>query len=164
MIADRSWYDTAQICLNGHIVNLSAVRSPERNKPFCTRCGGKTITACPKCDVAIQGYYHIPGVFGLGGKEKASAYCHGCGSAYPWTVASLEAAKALTDEITGLDEQERLLLKASIDDLVSDTPKTPVAVTRFKKYATRGRKEIVQGLRDILVDIVSETARKGIWP
>ena len=31
------WYDTAQICTNGHIINSNARSEPEKNKDFCER-------------------------------------------------------------------------------------------------------------------------------
>ena len=30
----ESWYDVAQICLNGHLINHSTKRFPQRNKNF----------------------------------------------------------------------------------------------------------------------------------
>lgn len=70
----------------------------------------------------------------------------------------------LTDEIAELDDSEKTLLKASIDELIADTPSTPLAVVRCKKYAAKGGRELAQGLKDILVGMVSETVRKAINP
>lgn len=78
-------------------------------------------------------------------------------------AARIEAAKTLADEIDELSESEKLLLKSSIDDIVTDSPKTDVGIIRFKKYASKGGKEVAKGLRDVLVDIVSETVKKSIW-
>jgi hypothetical protein len=34
---------------------------------------------------------------------------------------------------------------------------------RFKKFAARGGKDVVSAMRDILIDVVSETVKKAIW-
>jgi hypothetical protein len=114
-------WDTAQICLNGHTVNTMFVNEPDHNSAFCKGCGAKTITACPTCSAPIRGHYHIemtPGRPPLGGP---SAFCHGCGKSYPWTSARIAAAKSMVDEVEGLDDAERILLKASIDDIAAET-------------------------------------------
>ncbi|HUW13292.1 MAG TPA: DUF2321 domain-containing protein, partial [Anaerolineae bacterium] len=95
----NSWYDTAQVCLNGHPVNDMVRAAPERNMDFCKECGARTITACQHCKAAIQGEYHVPGVFALGFPYSPPAFCHNCGAAYPWTEARLGAARDLADEL-----------------------------------------------------------------
>ncbi|MFI5269488.1 MAG: DUF2321 domain-containing protein, partial [Chloroflexota bacterium] len=52
----------------------------------------------------------------------------------------------------------------SLDDLVRETPNTPVAVARFKRLATKAGRTVADGLRSILVDVFSEAIRKQIWP
>jgi hypothetical protein len=86
-----NWYDTAQICLNGHLINPWAVSSPERNQNFCGECGIKTITDCPHCKEAIRGRYHSR-VFTLTAFYPPK-FCYHCGQPYPWTEAAIEAAK-----------------------------------------------------------------------
>lgn len=56
-----------------------------------------------------------------------------CGLAYPWMDKRLHAAKELTEELDELSDEEKDKLKASLDDLVRDTPQTEVAATRSKK-------------------------------
>jgi hypothetical protein len=56
----NGWYDTAQICINGHIINSMSKSHPEHNKKFCDKCGAQTITNCPNCNAPIRGYYHAP--------------------------------------------------------------------------------------------------------
>src|SRR5438105_3047900 len=87
----ESWYDVAQICRNGHVVNDSAKQSPQHSTAFCERCGQPTITQCENCHLDIRGDYHIPNVFG--GSYDRPAFCIGCGSPYPWTVSAIQAAK-----------------------------------------------------------------------
>src|SRR5690606_24440218 len=117
-----SFYDTAQICLNGHVINTMAASSPQSNQKHCAECGAQTITVCPDCNSPIRGYYHVPGVFGFFDFNRPG-YCHNCGKPYPWTVASLEAARDLADELETLNAEERQQLKDSFPDLVRSTPK-----------------------------------------
>lgn len=90
-------YDTAQICMNGHVVTSSFHDMPEFNKKFCDKCGQATITECPSCQTEIQGHYR--GSMSVK-KSRAPAFCSGCGTPYPWTAASIEAAKVLRRRAT----------------------------------------------------------------
>jgi len=157
-------YDIAQICLNGHVVNDSVRSFPEHSKNFCDKCGAKTITNCPNCDSEVQGYYLVSGVISPGYDFKAPGFCHNCGKPYPWTEQKIHAAQELAQEIENLSEDEKKILTQSIDDIVKDSPKTPLATTRFKRIVSKAGKEVAGALRDILVDIASEAARKTLWP
>ncbi|WP_081601318.1 DUF2321 domain-containing protein [Thioalkalivibrio sp. HL-Eb18] len=157
-----SYYDTAQICLNGHVVNTLASSSPQSNQKHCAECGAKTITACAGCHAPIRGYYHVPGVIGFFDYDKPR-YCYNCGEAYPWTVASLEAAAELADELEGLSWEERQQLKDSFPDLVRETPKTVVAETRFKKLMKKAGSEAYDGMKAILINVVTEAVKKSLF-
>lgn len=157
-----SYYDTAQICLNGHVINTMATSSPQSNQKHCAACGAQTITACPDCNSSIRGYYHVPGVIGFFDYNKPS-YCYNCGKPYPWTVASLEAARELADELEKLSAEERQQLKDSFPDLVKNTPKTVVAETRFKKLMKKAGAEGYDGMKSILIDVVSEAVKKSVF-
>jgi hypothetical protein len=157
---NRGSYDTAQICLNGHVVNSTTIDFPEFSKDFCTDCGQKTITQCPQCHTPIQG--DLRGVFG--GKLEAPRFCHKCGEPYPWTAARITAARELANELDGLDKDDRMLLVASIEDIVRDSPKTTLAATRFRKIVAKGGKVAVDSFRDILVNVAAEAAKRIIWP
>lgn len=41
----REGYDTAQICLNGHVVTSMSETVPQRMRKFCEQCGEAIITA-----------------------------------------------------------------------------------------------------------------------
>jgi len=178
---DRSWYDTAQICNNGHVVNWMSVSKPEYNRSFCDKCGAQTITNCQYCNAMIKGYYHtiewtkkdvikafqeainplpetIPYNLGL----TLPSFCSECGKPYPWTEAKLKAAKELADLLEELSPEEREILKKSFDDIVRDTPQTPVAATQFERIAAKLGKAATEQLRKLVVDIASETAKKII--
>ena len=112
-----SYYDMAQICRDGHIINMNANRYPEHNQKSCNRCGATTITDCQYCGTKIRGEYYVDGVINLGPREfTAPLYCHECGKPYPWTDATLKAAQELVDMATDLTDGERSNLKEDIGD------------------------------------------------
>ena len=158
-----SWYDTAQICTNGHVINRSSVSSPQHNKKFCDKCGAPTITNCLNCNAAIRGEYHVPSINVISiSPPKPSGFCHECGKPYPWTVAKLKAAQELTDLLEDLSPEERGILKKSFDDIVRDTPQTTAAANQFKRLVAKVGRIAAEQLRELVVDIASETAKKII--
>jgi len=161
-----NWYDTAQICINGHVINSQSVSRPDHNSDFCDKCGAATITECQNCNKPIRGIYHSP--YHLISSDVTSfalrSFCPECGKAYPWTETRLKAAKELSDELENLSPEEREILKKSLDDIVWDTPQTPVAATRFKRLVAKAGPVVADSFRKILVDVLSETAKKIIWP
>ena len=175
------WYDTAQICINGHTVNLMSVSRPEHNRKFCDRCGAPTITKCQNCNVSINGFYHegTADEFDIEGMIEeivnpppnithdyttVQSFCHDCGKPYPWTEAILKAAKELSEELDNLSPEERNLLKKSIDDIVRETPQTTVAVSRFKRLVAKAEPVAVDMYREILLPLLNESVKKQIWP
>lgn len=158
---EESYFDVAQICINGHVINSSSRRYPVSNQEFCDQCGAKTITACAKCTTDIRGFHHMSGV--IHSQYERPAFCFKCGAPFPWTAAGLEAARSLADIIEGLKPEDREALKTSVNDLVKNTPATRVAETRFKQIMKRSGKEVADGMRSVLTDIISETVRKTIF-
>jgi hypothetical protein len=181
---NNSWYDTAQICINGHIVNWMSKDKPEYNKNYCEKCGVSTITSCQQCNSIIKGYRHagrfnmeefdkglverihqIPDVaLAYNASLKLPSFCPDCGKPYPWTEAKIKAAIKFSDELDNLNSKERETLKKSLDAIVRDTPETTGASFRFKKIVAKAGKTAADGLKDILVDIASEAAKRIIWP
>ena len=158
---EEGYYDVMQVCENGHQITSLARSAPELTERYCRRCGAKTITACPKCNRNVRGYSE--GYMSTTGLP-VPAFCHACGQPYPWTEKKLAAARELAEEIEGLNLEEVETLKGSLDDLIRETPKTPVAAVRFRKLLAKAGAHTAQTFRDILVDIVSEAAKKAIWP
>lgn len=117
----------------------------------------------PSCGAAIRGYYHVPGIVVLGRHYCRPAYCYNCGQPYPWTTSSLEAANELADELESLTLEEREQLKNSFPDLLRNTPKSAVAEIRFKKIIKKVGSDAYDGLKTILVDVVSETVKKSLF-
>jgi hypothetical protein len=155
-------YDTAQVCLSGHRITSRYETRPEYRQDFCTTCGQKTITACANCGAKLRGSLHEG--WGSLSEEPIPAYCRACGRPYPWTEALLKAARELADEMEELSADEREQLKNSLDDLVSDTPRTGLAVVRFKKLVAKAGQAAAQGMKQILVSVATEAAKKLIWP
>jgi hypothetical protein len=75
----------------------------------------------------------------------------------------LEAARELAREAEGLSEEEHALLEASLDDIIRDTPRTPVAANRFKRLIAQTGKGTAAAMRELVIDIASEAAKKAIW-
>jgi len=161
-----NWFDTAQICTNGHVINSQSVSKPDFNRQFCSKCGAPTITNCENCNNSIRGIYHSRGSM-IAPPPNVTwfplpIFCPDCGKPYQWTEAKLKAAQELSDEVDNLSPEERSLLKKSLDDIIRETPETTVAATRFKRLVAKAGKVAADGFRDILVDVLSETAKKII--
>lgn len=155
-----SGYDTAQVCPNGHMANSSFIDLPEFNKDYCDRCGEKTFTTCRICEKPIQGNHRGT----LGFCEEPPSHCKYCGNAFPWTTRKIEAAIELATEDGGLSHEDAERFKESVNDIVRDTPRTQIGASRFQGLLKKVGQQTAQAVRDILVDIVSETAKKSIWP
>lgn len=153
-------YDTALICLNGHVISEAMRRYPEDSRKFCDECGAASISTCPRCSQAIQGEYQVDGAVAFGPTMPAPAFCGECGAAFPWTEAKLNAARELIEESDELSPEEKARLKESVPDLMHDGPKTAVAVVRVKKAMMKIGRAAGEALQKILVDIASETVKK----
>jgi len=159
----EDWYDVAQICLNGHVINASSRRYPQYNKKFCDKCGAATITSCQDCNTEIQGRFYSPHLIDCT-RYKIPSFCYNCGKPYPWTKTKLKAAQELALEMENLSPDEKEVLTKSIDDIVKDTPETSLAATRIKKLLSKAGKTAASAFRDLVVDIASETAKKLLKP
>lgn len=148
------------ICLNGHVIQSSnRISKPE----FCEKCGSQMIDSCPTCHKPIKIWYVSRGVvvFGKYSYERA-AYCKECGSPYPWTQAAIEAATNLIYEEADLDKVQQEKLVASLPDIITDTPKTKIAVVRFKKALLAVGKFTAEGLRQFVIDFGCELAKSQL--
>lgn len=98
---EDNYYDTMQVCLNGHQITAYYDSSPENRMDFCNKCGEKTIYQCQNCNEKIRGYHHVTGVISLHGVPIPSN-CHKCGKSYPWkskTSATKTSGILHSDEI-----------------------------------------------------------------
>ena len=156
-----SEYDVVQVCPNGHVANESYSRFPQFNKDYCEDCGEKTITTCPSCEKQILGRYS--GSMSISSFQPP-AFCRYCGSSFPWTKRKITAAIELATEIGGLAGLDAEQFKESVNEVVRDTPRTQVSASRLKGLLVKVGEVTAQSIRDIIVDITSETAKKLIWP
>lgn len=158
----KEGFDTAQVCKNGHLINQFAETNPGHNEKFCSLCGAETITTCQACQASIRGYRHSSGVFSLA-PYNPPHFCHNCGRSFPWTETGLSAARDMIADFEQLSVEERESLSKSLDDLIRETPATPTAVMRFKRLAAKAGSVAADGLKTIMIEIVSEAIKKQIW-
>lgn len=159
----EDFQDTAQVCPNGHVANKSSVSYPEFNKDFCEHCGEETITKCPVCSNPIRGLYHVAAALGLT-SYTPPAYCRDCGAAFPWTDRKIAAAAELAGEIGGLSTQEVAEFEEGLQEISRESPRAQLGAARVQKALAKMSATTAQAVRDVIVDIVSETAKKIIWP
>ena len=160
---DASYFDLAQICENGHVINSLARSNPVSNQDHCDRCGAQTVTACSACKSEIRGYHHRPGLVGGGLAYSAPGYCFKCGAPFPWTARAIEAATEMADLLEGLSPEERLDLKRGLPDLMADSPRTPIAESIFKRALKKAGKDGYETMKSILVNVVTAEVRRGLF-
>lgn len=156
-------YRTAEVCPNGHVTTDSADAYPEHREKFCSKCGEATMTQCQNCATSIRGDYHVEGVFGFGGEYAPPAYCHNCGRAFPWTERKVNAATDLVEISGKLSSEELAQFRADLSEMTKESPRLLVASTRFKQTMAKVGSAVAGGVRDIVVDVLSEAAKKAIW-
>lgn len=149
----------AKICTNGHsFVETSSLCKKE----YCIRCGAELISACPNCNNIIK-EWHYQNVFVCATpKLEIPMYCRSCGNPFPWTIAALESAILAIQEDDELSELERHHLEDSLPDILSETPKTQLAIIRVKKGLLSAGKFTADALRQFVIDFGCELAKKTI--
>lgn len=154
------YYDIAQICRRGHLINSHFREFPQHNQSFCDQCGERTFTKCLNCRVDIRGTYVASDRYA---DYCQPNFCHACGKPYPWTKLKMEAARELFAELDGLSDADRRILKKSLDELVADSPKAEVASLRFKKVMKKVGAESYEVVKGVVTDVLSETAKKLLF-
>ena len=162
---NASHYDVSQVCLNGHVITDRYNGSPQLRKDFCDQCGAKTIKQCPNCGKDIQGGDYIVSISGvtIAGMTPAPGYCHNCGQPFPWTTARLEVAQQTIREMDDLGDKKDELAN-SLPDLAVETPKTDLAVLRWKRVLGSVGTQSALAIREVLVAIASEAVKKALFP
>jgi len=155
-------YRIAEVCPNGHVSTDSADVYPEHREKFCSKCGEATITQCPTCDTNIRGDYYAEGVFGSFGYEPPS-FCFNCGSPFPWAERKISGAIELIEAADKLTDNELTQFKNDLNELTKDSPRVQVASLRFKKVMSKVGGSIAGGVKEIIVDVLSEAAKKSLW-
>jgi len=154
-------YDIAQVCMNGHVISAEVGTNPRSKQPHCDKCGAETITECLNCGTAIRGLYDTQ-TWGSGSRTYLPpSYCYQCGKPFPWIEKRIRAAVELSKD-AGLSTEELSEFEKSLYDVTSDTPSTQVSASRIKKLLSKVSSETATGIREIIVDILSTTAKKMI--
>lgn len=73
---------------------------------------------------------------------------------------ALSAAKEYTDDLDQLSAGDKTALKATFDDLISDTARTPLAANRFKKLITKLGPVAGDALIKLAVNFATEAAKR----
>lgn len=154
-------HDTAQVCLNGHVITSMADTAPQFRKPYCTNCGATTIMSCPACEAPIRGRYKASRAIR---EVPPPSFCHDCGEPYPWTERALAAATELVDLVESMPAPDRQALKERLPALMSDTPQTKVAVARMQQWLAKAGPKLGLVMRDLIVNIGTEAVKKVLLP
>ncbi|OHD95003.1 MAG: hypothetical protein A2019_03700 [Sulfurimonas sp. GWF2_37_8] len=156
------YYDVAQVCLNGHVINDNYKSSPEFNQDFCDQCGEKTITECLSCHEPIRGDYHVEGIFGGTPGYTPPSYCYKCGNAFSWIQMALDSAKELLDIDEAINDADKETLMDSMKEISKNTPKTELNAIKIKKIAKKLGTDTYDAFIKIAVDIGTEIAKKSL--
>ena len=152
-------YNNATICLNGHVVS----KYQANYQKFCSKCGKETYSKCPECNSPIHGKYEVDGIVDLSGSYNRPDYCYNCGAPYPWTKIILDNAVMLVSLEDELDESMKELIKTAIPDLITETPATPIAIAKYKTGIKCAGDILKNSMRQLLIDVVSETVKKSLF-
>ena len=159
MTAQGDW-DTAQVCPNGHVATSSAIDMPEFRETFCSKCGERTIMECPDCEAPIRGHYR--GGFGV--RYHPPSYCLDCGESFPWTKRKIDGVVELVSAASDAKPEELAELEDDLQELVKDSPKVQAASIRFRNRMSKLGANVASGAREIIVDVLSEAAKKALFP
>lgn len=117
---------------------------------------------CPKCGASIRGDYNDHGD-PLVIWDTPPAFCHNCGHGFPWTERKIAAAVDLVKTGGKLSLAEVDQFQSDLTEMVKDSPNTQAASVRFKKIMGKVGTTGANGVRDIVVDVLSEAVKKAIW-
>lgn len=159
-----STHSVQRTCLNGHVIDNEVLRGDEDNPQlWCHRCGAATIAACPICKGPLRGQHAFRQ---LEASPKPDAYCLHCGKALPWTEMHLAAMREVAEYVDSFTPEDKQMLRDILPDLAAkeSTPKTQLAIVKMKRLLTKGGSMFLESAQKILVDVVSETAKKTLFP
>ena len=144
------------------MITSSTEDCPSDKQTFCSECGAKTITACPHCSAPLRGFYRGDGPYLFIQSAKVESFCYNCGTPYPWIESGLEAAKLLIQESDDIPNEQKNILIESLPDIITETPKSKLATTRFKKVISATGKFTAEGIRQFIIDFGCEVVKKQI--
>lgn len=149
-------YRTAQICENGDLITDSADVFPDECVDYCPKCGAATYDACISCGKPIRGVPDDnPSV-----DYKIPFYCTYCGEPFPWTQKILDGAVEILALDTELNPTVRDTIKDAIPGLIVDSPLTAVSAAKYATYISKASNIVRNSLYNLLIDLISESAKK----
>lgn len=154
------YYDSALICKNGHLINDNFHQEPSENSPFCETCGAPTIHVCPQCNREIKG--RSLGELSYVGDYDVPAYCIYCGKPFPWTEAVIASTALIIQEEESFAESQQNALIEVLPDIITETPKTNLAVARMGKFLSSAGKFTADAVRQFAIDFGCELAKKSL--
>lgn len=155
---------TQEVCLNAHQISAYSESNQDPNPAkFCEKCGASVIRTCQSCKHAIDGKVTYPGILNAS-KVVVPNFCKHCSKPYPWTESIIQGTRELLELDSSISKEDKDSIEQSVPDLLVDTPKTKIAATKFKMIISGTTNIIKDGLRELLVDVISETAKKIIFP
>lgn len=109
---------------------------------------------CQGCGAYIQ--------FKKGKVHYVPNYCTECGELFPWTTTALETLREYTDDLDYLSREDKATLKATYSELTRDTPKTPVAMSKFKSIYIKLAPQAAAAIRSTLSTVMTEGVKLGL--
>ena len=161
-------YDVPQICLNGHVANEATRAFPADCRKFCEQCGEPTTTRCEACRSDIRGpFVSAHGTMLAANPHttdpwRVPQFCEHCGKVFPWTERALAAAREIVAEERALTVEDKEAFNIDVNDVVRDVPRTRAAAIGISKMLAKLPGAVGSALRDTLVDVASEAAKKII--
>ena len=154
-----SCYDTAQICLDGHIISKTTKRNPESKEDYCHTCGKETITECLQCSTGIRGSYYINGSAAY--SYSLPNHCYSCGEPFPWTTLHIKLIEELVDELD-LDNNDKETLRNEAKHIVCSTQRTTLARHKCKRILSSLSDEAREMFKRLLTSIGTENINEII--
>lgn len=155
-------FNTAQVCLNGHVVT-SMFNNSNFSAEYCEECGEHTITKCQNCGENIRGKYEIPQVIDFTNEYHKPSFCFNCGNPFPWIERAKIAANELIQYTENLSTEEKADFIESLNKLLSKSTNSTLAEIKVKKYLDKAGIVVANGIKNIIIDLISESIKKSIF-
>ena len=167
----QEYYDTMQVCMNGHLITSALQENPAQGENFCSHCGAQTIRACPKCLREIRGVRYVSYPHPIAPEymkrdeyppHSTPKFCVHCGEPFPWTRRKMEALEELAAKEKSLSDEDRDSLRQNALLIAKDNPKSEVAALRIKEIIGKMREAAAPVFRKVAADLATDAAKKWL--